>query len=368
MAEKKTNSSANAVKKLQNAISKIEKKTFKVMFFVVDSKGAPMGLLSYMYHLAYHLKELGYKVQMLHAEKDFCGVESWLGKKYSSLPHFNIEKDNVDISPCDFLIIPEIYSNVMSQTKSLPCKRIALLHNFNYLTDTIPMGISWDDLQIRDCIVTTENLKKRIVEAFPDVNASVISPAITEDFRKEDGKKKKLLINVIAKNQGDINAILKPFYWKYPIYSWIAFRPVNNLPKEEFADALREGIATIWCDPFTDFGYSALEAMSCGNIVIGKIPENESDWIMNKEGSLKDNALWFYNVKDAPDLIAGVINSFLYNSVPDKIYDEMKDTVEQYTVERQNNEIEKVFGEAFERRKKELETALEIFNKKTEKE
>ena len=66
---------------------------------------------------------------MIHNEKDFIGVGDWLGEEYANLPHANVEKENVSISASDFLFIPEIFANVMMQTKKLPCKRVILVQN-----------------------------------------------------------------------------------------------------------------------------------------------------------------------------------------------------------------------------------------------
>lgn len=355
MAEK------NVIKKLEAEIKKIEDKKFKVFFFVVDTKGAPTGTLAYIYETAYQLKELGYNVQMLHAEKEFVGVESWLGEKYASLPHVNVDKDTPAVSPSDFLFIPEICTSIMAQTKQLPCKRIAILQNYAYLTDTIPMGIGWNDLKINECVTTSERLANKITKCFPRVKASIVRPSIPEYFFDEATEPQKLIINVVAKDKTDVNSIMKPFYWKFPMYNWVAFREVKNLPREEFAKTLREGIATIWADTFTDFGYSALEAMACKNIVIGKVPESTPEWMEDAEGNLLDNGVWYYDSSNAQDLIAGVIQSFLSNNVPEKIYEDMTNTAKAYLPEGQKSDIQEVYVKGyFEERKKELQIAINV--------
>ena len=348
---------------VEENIQKMENKSFNVFFFVIDTKGNPSGSLEYIYRTALTLKELGYNVAMLHQEEEFIGVRDWLGDAAADLPHHNIEKENVEISACDFLFIPEIYANVMSKTKELPCKRVAILQNFGYLTEVIPMGASWGDLKIRDCIATSESLKSRLNSVFPEVRVNVVHPSIPGYFKP--GGEKKLIINVVSKNQSEVNAILKPFFWKFPQYSWVPFRNVANLPRKEFASALAEGFATLWCDTTTDFGYSALEAMACGSIVIGKIPENEVEWMVDSgDLGLKNNGIWFYNNLEAQDAIASAIQSFITESVPEDVYKEMKKTVAEYTPERQSEEIKSVYEGLFAERKKELEIALSILKNK----
>lgn len=355
---------SNTIEKIKNAIKSLEENKFTAYFFVIDSKGVPTGSLAYIYETAKHLSDLGYNVKMLHAENDFEGVESWLGTEYSSLPHYNIEKDrdNVTLGPDDFLFIPEIYANVMSKTKEVPCKRVVILQNFGYLTEVIPMGVSWDDLKIRDCITTSYGLKEKLHTVFPEVVTNVVRPSIPEYFFKEN-KAPKLMINVVAKNQADVNQIVKPFFWKYPIYKWVAFRNVANLERHEFANALNEAMATVWCDFTTDFGYSALEAMAAGNVVIGKVPENVPDWMLDDEGNLIDNGVWFFKNSDAQDAIAGVIQSFITDSIPEGLYEDAKKTAEKYKPEFQKNDIERVYKGLFEQRKKELEVILSVFEK-----
>ena len=356
---------SDKIKNIEKRIKKLVNKDFNVMFFVVDTKGIPSGSLAYIYETAYQLQEAGYKVKMLHAEKEFVGVGSWLGEKYASLPHEVIDKDSTTtVSPADFLFIQEVYTSAMSATKQLPCKRIVLFQNFSMLADTCPMGVSFDDLKIRACITISDKLKEKIQRFFPDVKVDVVHRSIPDYFKKEGNK--KLIINIVSNDKHEINAIVKPFYWKYPQYKWVAFRPIpNNLAREDFAKALSESFATIWCDTKTDFGQNALEALACGNIIIGKMPENDSEWIY-KNGTIRDNGLWFYNSADAGDMIASAVQSFITDTIPDVIYSEADDTVTSYSQEKQKEEILDVYPSLFKLRKEELEKLVEIYKKKEE--
>ena len=175
------------LKDIDNSIERIDKKQNKLMFFVADSKGTPIGSLSYIYDLAYKLQEMGYNVQMLYAEKDFTGVASWMGEKYANLPHYNVGKDIVDVNPSDVVFIPELYSSVMTKTKELKCKKVAILTNFDYMTDLIPYGATWMSMGIYDCITTTNALKERLNEVFPQVRTRVIRPVIAPLFQPKTG-------------------------------------------------------------------------------------------------------------------------------------------------------------------------------------
>lgn len=348
------------VKTIEQEIKKINDKKNKILFFVADTKGKPSGSLLYIYETVYQLKELGYNVGILHVEQDFVGVESWLGKKYADLPHFNIEHDSVSVSPSDILIIPDFCGNVMAETKALPCKRIVLIQNFSNLTRTMPMGATFSDLKIRECITTTQSLSNEIKKFFPNLEIKTVQPSISDEFFKDVPEAKSLIINIVANDSSIVNSLIKPFYWKYPNYNWVAFRQLNNLSREEFRNALKEGVATIWVDDNTDFGYSVLEAMACKNLIIGKIPDRMPDWLLDSEGKIKDNGIWFYNTSAGPDAIASVVSVFMDEKVPNVVLRNMEETVKPYSGEEQKKEIETVYQEILNERKKELEIALTV--------
>lgn len=354
-----------ALLNINGAIDKLNKKDFKLFFFVADSKGTPIGSLLYTYQIAQEFSELGYNVNMLYAEKEFVGVEQWLGEKYSKLPHFNTTTDNVDISPNDFLFIPELFSNVMTKVKNLPCKKIAILQNFNYLTELIPFSATWETLGIFDCITTTNEMAERLHENFPHVRTYVVRPCIDSNFTVNN--KQNLVVNIISKNENDINTIIKPFKWRFPLYNFVTFRYLHGRSREEEAKFLSEGAISVWIDDETDFGFTALEAMACGNIVIGKIPENEPEWITDNNNNLRNNGVWFYKNRECPKILGSVIQTLLYNKVPQAIYDEMSSTVKYYSEENQINDIKTIFDNILSNRNIELETMATTLKNNLEK-
>lgn len=342
------------LKIVEDSISKLKEKTFNVFFFVLDTKGNPSSALEYIYKTAYDLKNKGYNVSMLHQEKEFVGVGGWLGEEYASLPHYNVEKENVEITPSDFLFIPEIFANVMIQTRKLPCKRVMIVQNFNNLCEFMPPTQTPLTLGITNVIATTEYQAEKVKEFFPDIRCNIVSPSISKVFRPMEGPK-KLIVNIISKNQSYVNQITKPFYWKNEVYKWVSFRDLRGLSQEMFAEALREAAVTIWVDDDTSFGYSLLEALNCGTLVLAKVPNNPSDWMMNND-ELSESILWFDELEDLPNLLSSIVRSWTLDLIPNKIYEKQNEFHAMFNSEKQSNEIQDAYVDGlFKKRLEEFE-------------
>ena len=363
-----------ALKRVQAEIKKIEKKENNVFFFVLDTKGNPSGSLEYIYKLAMIAKNDGYKVAMLYqsADKDdkFVGVKDWLGEDYANIPHYDIASDDVEITPSDILFIPEIFANVMNQTKKLPCKRIAILQNYDYLVEQMPFAAQWGDFGILDAITNTEHNAELLKDIFPYVKTKVITPYIDKMFGTTI-KPKKMIVNIVASDQEDINRIIKPFYWKYPSFKWVSFRDLRGFSKEQFAESLRDAAITIWVDDKTSFGYSALEAMKSGSIVIAKIPEEPLKWMNedseDKVGKLRNCCIWFDDFHEVQRAIASVVRSWITDKVPSTLFDEAKKVNELYPFETTQKEFSEYLNGIIENRKKEMEQLVSVVESKASK-
>ena len=352
---------------VEDNIQKMENKSFNVFFFVIDTKGNPSGSLEYIYRTALTLKELGYNVSMLHQEEEFIGVRDWLGDAAADLPHHNIEKENVEISASDFLFIPEILSSVMSQTKTLPCKRVIILQNHSFMADFMPVGATPFDMNINEMVVTTKALKGIADEYFPGIKTHVVRPMIAPVFRNNDTPK-TLIFNVVSRSQDDISRIVKPFYWKYPVYKWVSFRDLRGVTQEVFADALREGAITVWMDDISDFGYSALEAAKSGSIVLAKVPATPTDWTFvyeeSEDGKEASNGLnpafiWFDDIRRVPDMVASVVRTWTLDRIPQELYDNLGNAAKDYTYDAHKADVEKEYGkELFDKRLSDFKEVL----------
>lgn len=352
-----------ALERVREEIKKIDTKENTLFFFVLDTKGVASGSLEYIYKVAKLANENGYKVAMLYQlEKgdEFVGVKDWLGEEYSSLPHYNVASEEVDVTPSDILFIPEIFSNVMNQTKKLPCKRIALLQNYGYLLEQMPFAAQWGDFGIMECLTNTEYNKELLKDIFPYVKTTVVTPYIDKMFGNTI-EPKKLIVNVVCKEQSDINKIIKPFYWKYPTFRWVSFRDLRGFSKEGFSNALREAAITVWVDSDTSFGYSAIEALKSGAIVIAKIPETPLEWMESDEQdslNLRNCCVWFNNFNEVQRHIATVVRAWMTDNVPEELSIEAKKVTEMYSEEKTKEELLTYLSNTIAGRKQELENIL----------
>lgn len=374
------------VQRIETEIGKLKDKSFKVLFYVPDAKNNATGYISYIYQMALTLQQLGYNVKMLYQldneytaeelkklnlenqpiddNRVFVGVTESLGEKYATLEHANIQNEELEVSPSDFLIIPEVYSSVMNQTKKLSCKRIVLTQNYNYLTDFIQVGVSWANFGITDTITSCLNQAELVNSVFPYVKTKVLTPYIPSYFY-EGNEPKKLIVNIITKSQKDTNKIIKPFYWKYPMYKWVSFRDLRSYPREMFADYLREGAITIWVDSDTQFGYAPLEAIKSGNIVIGKIPELIPEWMLSEDKTqLLDNGIWFNDINSVHKIIADVIRTWINDDIPSEITDAMKETAKKYSFDEYKVNLDNLINSYINERVKEFEEVIIVAKSK----
>lgn len=346
---------ARVMARIDHEISRLRDGGSVFYFFTMDAKNAHNSEIEYIYRIAKSMKDQGYNVKMLYQleneisdrrkrkqkEHDiynpmddnvFCGVGGWLGEEFMEIEHVNIAKVNdIAVAPSDFLFIPEAFSSLMLQTSGgkLPCKRYAVLYNFDYVTDFIPLGSQWASFGITDCIASTDLQAKKIKSVMPYVSAKVLTPCISDEFHEPD-KAKSLIVNIISKEKDDVDKIVKMFYWKYPVYKFVSFRDLRGMSKEGYRQALMDGCITVWCDERTPFGHGALESLKCGDVVIGKVPADIQEWMKTGNGAITDGVLWFYSFDDLSDIIASTVNAWMNDDIPQSVYKNGMDIVKKY--------------------------------------
>ena len=362
---------AEQINQVKEVLAKLESKNFNLYFFTLDTKGNPTAGIANIYEHVKILNDLGYRASILHEKNDYKlrgdqegnGVADWLGEEYASLPHTSIEGQQLNISPADFIIIPEIFANIMDQVKGFPCKKVVFSQSYDYLLELLPIGKRWNtDYGFTDVITTTERQSNYLKTLFPSIQTHIVPVSIPSYFTDSD-KPKIPVVTILTRNQGDAAKIAKSFYLQYPIYKWITFKELRGLPREQFASELAKSCLAVWIDEQSSFGTFPLEAIECNTPVIGKIPNMIPEWMESSDEngnySIKQNGVWTNTTLNIPELIATYLKVWLEDSVPTDLTEAINESKGLYTSEKQISAASKVYTTLQENRINELKITLE---------
>ena len=355
-------------KHIFDVIDSLDNKDFGIYFFVLDTMGNPTAGIANIYENVKILNELGYKAYILHEKTDYKGVASWLGEEYMELPHLSIESQQLNVKSADFIVIPEIFANVMDQVKGFPCKKVVFAQSYNYIFELLPFGKRWNfDFGFGDVITTSEKQAEYLRTMFPTIKTHVIPVSIPTYF-KDTEQIKKPVIAIHTREQSETLRIIKAFYLQNPTYKWVTFKEMRGLNKKTFADELANACLAVWVDDVAGFGTFPLEAMECNTPVIGKIPNMVPEWMEESvEGEvikMRDNGIWTNSNLNIPELIAIYIKLWLDDAVPEQLLNGMESAKGQYTRDNQVSKVQEVFATLVTNRKAEFE-ALLIHEEKT---
>ena len=339
--------------KLEESIQKMRDKKSRIYFIVQDTKGNAKASIRYIYEMAMSLKNNGFNAIILHETPEYFGVTDWLGEEYmTNLDHKSIEGTNLEISPEDLIVIPEIYGFIMDQITKLPCGKIVLSQSYDYIFETLQPGQTWTQLGFHKCITTSEKQKEYISSTMRSVSVDVIEPTISEVFEKQEFPP-KTIIGVHTRDHRDTVNLIKTFYTKFPQYRWITFRDLRGLSQVEFTNAMKESFASVWIDNISSFGTFPLESMKMGIPVIGLVPNITPEW-MNEE-----NGIWINNQNMIVDVIADFIQNWLEDNLNPKLYEEMDITINKLsTKEKFESEVVELFAKMIDTRADSFEAQL----------
>lgn len=356
-------------KQITDAIERLDNKKFGLYFFALDTKGNPTAGIANIYEHVKVLNELGFMATILHEKNDYHGVQDWLGEEYAKLPHISIESQNLNIAGTDFVIVPEIFANVMDQIKGFPCKKIVFSQSYFYALELLPIGKRWGDYGFSDVITTSQKQATYLSHLFPQINTHVIPVGIPSYF-KPTKQKKQPIVTIVSRDQSDALKIVKSFYLQFPTYKWVTFKDLRGLPRKTFAEELGKACLAIWVDDVSGFGTFPIEAIECDTPVIGKIPTLVPEWMEEPndkigEITITNNGVWTNNFLNIPELIATYMKVWLEDSVPTDLLDGMAKTKGRYSEENQKIKIEEVYTTLVANRRAEFEKMLESQKEKT---
>lgn len=313
------------IKNLEKSIDNMKNKLSKIFFVVQDTKGNPKASVRYIYQMALALKKNGYSPVILHEKPDYTGVASWLDETYmNELEHRPIEGQNLEVSPEDIIVVPELYGFILEQITKLTCGKVILCQSYDWMLETLQPGQTWQQFGITKCITTTEDQKEYISHVMRNTSFDIIPPVISDCFKKQFYPPKPI-VAIHSRDQRDSLNLIKTFYLKYPQYRWITFRDMRGLSEQDFAKALQDAFVSVWIDPSSSFGTYPLECMKVGVPVIGVTPRLKHSWVN------ENNGIWIPNQAQLVDYIADFIQNWIEDNINPELYELAEKEAEKYS-------------------------------------
>jgi hypothetical protein len=335
--------------KIKLAKENLETKNFKILIFSPDTNQVATSTVYQLYFNVKALRNAGYNAYILSEKKDYAKPE-WIEDEMKDIPHISIE-EGLSAGPEDFLVIPEIFTNLMDQWKDFPCEKIVICQSYDYMLDGLLPGISWSMFNIKNVITISDDLKNFIKETFGDFNVKKYKIGIPEYFVKSS-KPKIPLIGFISRNPHDIQKLVKVFYAKYPHFRFLTFEDMRGKTRPDFAKTLGECFLSVWIDRIASFGTFPVESMKCGTLVIGLIPDKKPEYIVENSG------IWAYDIYQMADFIAQATSAWIEDNVGEVFYSTMKEVSSQYTQTESEKEIVKIYDEFVSERIKMFENVV----------
>ena len=359
------------IEKIKVSLDKLVNKKSKFLFVVPESQSPVASVYEIYFHAAV-LKNLGYEVVIMVEKGDYV-VPAWIEKELTDHVHMSMADPKLTVGPEDIMVIPEVYSNVMEQTKNLPCLRVGLLQAVDYMTSSLIPGTDWQSFGIQDVITTSQSLKEWL-ETFYGVGKFDIETyniGIPEYFERSKLPQKPV-ISVIGRNANEISKFVKLFFSKYPQYNWVTFdpmvtksKPPQPMRRVDFAKRLQGNFAALWIDRIASFGTFPLECMKSGTIPICLKPDIMPEYMIERdeEGNpvktVDGAGVWTENYYDLPVLVGEVLVKFLDDNISPELYDSMEKVASKYNQGDAETRLVEIYTKLANKRIALLESALQ---------
>ena len=358
------------IEKVEIALNKIKNTESRVLIFIARGT-TPSASVYEIYFHGKTLQNMGYNVTILTDVVDY-DIPSWIEPELTDLPHEAMENAKLTVGTQDLIIIPEIFSNVMEQTKSLPCMRIGLLQSIDYMLNGLLPATDWTSFGIKDVITTSDDAASIMKEYYgkETFKIRVSAPGIPDYFQNNNDIKRPV-ISIVGRNPNEISKIVKLFYSKYPQFGWITFdsmitdsKPPSPLRRVDYAERLKKNFATVWVDRISTFGTVPLEAMKAGSIPIGLMPDITPEYLLDDEGEFIENSgVWTRDIYSLPILIGDLVTKFLDDTIDDKLFEVMTAIADKYSVSNATDRLEKIYADVFQTRVDLLQKVVDDYNK-----
>lgn len=350
--------SQSNIEKIKQSVTNLEAKKNKIIFFVPDVHGVPAGSIYEIYFHASVLKNAGYTILVLTETSKYEKPE-FIEPELTDLEHISMESNKLTVSPEDLLVIPEIFTNVMKQTETLPCMRTVLFQSIDNATKALLPGYDWSAFKITNVITTSKAMEKFVEGFFGKGKFRIRTYNVSvPDYFTNKTKFKQPVISFLVRNEKDLDKIVKLFLSKYPQYKWVNFEPLvtdskppKHLRRKDFADRLSRNFAALWIDRIASHAQFPLECMKAGTIPISLIPDVTPEYLISEDGKVVENCgVWTDDFFQLPALIADTLRKFLDDEISDEVYDAQSKVCEPYSTSVATEQLLSIYEGYFNER------------------
>jgi len=357
------------IEKLQTALNNLKDKKSKIIFCVPENHQPSVSVYEIYLH-ATVVKNMGFEVIILTEKPEYI-IPYWIEENLIDFKHIPMSDPKLSVSIDDIMVIPDVYSNIMEQTKNLPCLRVGFLQSIDYMMNSLIPGVDWKSFGVND-IITTSKMLKDILNIYyhNKFNVKTYNIGIPNYFSKTN-EPQKPVISIIGRNPNEISKLVKLFYAKFPQYGWVTFdpmltksKPPQTMRRIDFAKRLQGNFAAVWIDRISSFGTFPLECMKSGVIPICLKPDILPEYLIERDENdiafkfNHDAGVWTDNFYDIPIIIGDLIIKFLDDNIPTEMYDNMDKIVIKYSQEDSKKQIEEIYTNLINERIKLLESAF----------
>jgi hypothetical protein len=364
------------IEKIKASLDRIVNKKSKFLFCIPESQNPTASVYEIYFH-ATVVKNMGYEVIIMVEKGDYV-IPAWIEKELTDFIHMSMSDPKLTVGPEDVMVIPEVYSNIMEQTKDLPCVRIGLLQSIDYMVNALIPGTDWKSFGINDIITTSVTLKEW-VQTFYGINKFNIrsyNVGIPSYFERSDIPQKPV-ISVVGRNANEISKLVKLFFSRYPQYSWVTFdpmltksKPPQHMRRIDFAKRLRGNFAAIWVDRISSLGTFPLECMKSGVIPICLKPDITPEYILERDENgvgvkiAEGSGIWTDNFYDLPVLVGEVLVKFLDDAISPELYNSMEKLAEKYNQIDAEKQLVEIYQGVIDSRVQLFQSALQPVEQK----
>ena len=265
----------------------------------------------------------------------------------------------LNLSPEDFLIIPEGFPDVMKKTMQVSCKRIVFAQSWFYVLNAMQPGEKWQHFGITDVISVSDAISEYLVSIMPGLNIKDFKQGINRDiFKVPEKMSDKLPIVAFSASRGPENKlktynIIKTFYAFYPHLKWVRFQELEGMDREQFAERLGSCAFYLHTDDIAGFGTAPLEAMASGTHTVGWASFGGKEYMTNENGFWCNNG----DIFQTAEILGIAIDKWLNGDMDNgEIQNKYEETLSKYTVEGEKENILNLLNQYKNERIKELES------------